>query len=47
MFTLGCEWSDKPGMLVSFKVFTEFGFDKIFHIFGSDSEIVAVILTSL
>ena len=29
-------------MLVSFKVFTEFGFDQIFHIFSSNSEIVAV-----
>ena len=42
MFTLGCKWSDKPVMLVSFKFFTEFGFDQIFHIFCSDSEIVAV-----
>ena len=41
-FTLGCEWGDKPVMLVSFKFFTEFGFNKILHIFCSDSEVVAV-----
>ena len=29
-------------MLVSFKVFTEFGFDQIFHIFSSNSEVVVV-----
>ena len=26
-FTLGSEWGDKPVMLVSFKFFTEFGFN--------------------
>ena len=26
-FTLGCEWGDKPVMLVTFKLFTEFGFN--------------------
>ena len=40
-FALGCEWGDKPVMLVSFKFFTEFGFDQILHIFCSNPEIVA------
>ena len=42
MFTLGCEWGDKPVMLVSFKFFMEFGFNQVLQIFCSDCEIVAV-----